>query len=293
MPGRTGDQGSALAFTLVELLVVMAITALLIGLILPALYRAQQLANSAKCKRNLRQIGQGLALYAGYCDGYLCSGSASPKYEQANATQVGWIADMVRSGYGNVFDLNCPASETGFSETLVEMLTSDDGRWVDAAPRAENAASIAKLVRLGYMTNYAATWYLTRTAMLPNAWESFVNSAGMIPKDDLRVDFPANTYGPLRNAILNRSEAVTNRIPLMACGALADLSRGTLPFDCRPFKRGQVGAEATSDGPIKFRHGESFYAGKGVQDICHSDRVAGHFNAIDGQRHFERIAGRG
>ena len=267
MPGKRDCRESVLAFTLVELLVVMAIVALLVGLILPALSRAQQIANSSKCKANLRQIGQGLAVYASYFDGYLCSGSSSPKYEQANMTRVGWIADLVNFGYGNVFNLGCPANETDFSEVLVEMLTSDDGRWVDAAPQAENAADIAKLIRLGYMTNYTATWYLTRTGMLPNAWESFINSAEVTPKDGMRVDVPTNCYGPLRNEILNRSEVVTNRVPLMACGALAELSEGTLPFDCPPFKRGQVGTEATSDGPVKFRHGDDHYAGEGFQDV--------------------------
>jgi prepilin-type N-terminal cleavage/methylation domain-containing protein len=56
--------GHRAGFTLVELLTVIAIVALLVSVLLPALGRARESAARTVCMSNLRQIGQGLYAYA-------------------------------------------------------------------------------------------------------------------------------------------------------------------------------------------------------------------------------------
>lgn len=50
-------------FSLVELLIVMAILAMLVGLLMPAIQAVRETARQSDCRNNLRQIGLGLVAY--------------------------------------------------------------------------------------------------------------------------------------------------------------------------------------------------------------------------------------
>lgn len=75
-------------FTIVELLIVIAIIALLAQMLLPAVEAAREAARSVHCKNNLRQLALGADLHTS-THGHLPSGGWT----------LAWVADPDR-GFG-------------------------------------------------------------------------------------------------------------------------------------------------------------------------------------------------
>jgi len=67
------------AFTLIELLIVVAIIALLVAILIPALDLAKDRAKTVVCLSNQHQVYLGFAVYAGNYDNYVC-----PSYDYAS-----------------------------------------------------------------------------------------------------------------------------------------------------------------------------------------------------------------
>ena len=72
-------------FSLLELIVVMSITSLLAGLLLPALSSVRENANRVKCGSNQKQLGQALIMYRGSHGERLPNASALDEFEPNSA----------------------------------------------------------------------------------------------------------------------------------------------------------------------------------------------------------------
>jgi prepilin-type processing-associated H-X9-DG protein/prepilin-type N-terminal cleavage/methylation domain-containing protein len=85
------DCRSATAFTLIEILVVISIIAVLIALLLPALARAKQLANSVVCESNVRQL---CTAYIEYSQGR--DGQAGLPFDASSGKAYMWFQSLAQ-----------------------------------------------------------------------------------------------------------------------------------------------------------------------------------------------------
>lgn len=104
------------AFTLIELLVVVAIIAILAALLAPALKGARDQARSSQCMNNLRQLAQGVFLYANDNAGYFPDGRqpAGKTLRLPNGTV------QSRAYWYSLLGVTLDISWTSFNNSIIE-----------------------------------------------------------------------------------------------------------------------------------------------------------------------------
>lgn len=257
-------QAKRKAFTLVEMLVVIAIIAILVALLLPVLARAREAARDTSCKNNLRQFGMGFALHADRDpQNRLCTGASDYRRDGCPDTW-GWYADLMKIGAAVPNEMRCPTNQLQGVEKLNDLLgfnSSDDPK--DGAPASRlnsgvcaafvsgsaapgtdaRRAIVAKLVNDGYNSNYASSWFFARTGPKLDA------TAGA-PVTRAGLKGFTGAIGGLSYRVVEASNIVSSAIPLLGDAAPGDANEAILGDDIPGFlATGARLGETMNDGP--------------------------------------------
>lgn len=122
---------AACGFTLIEVLVVVAIIALLVSILLPSLQAARRQAKATLCATNLRTCGNGIAFYLEANKDVYCGGnwaSLIHKYVQRASKKDSLSSFQATGDVGYIEFYLCPGDEQYHQSSSV--LVYDRGRWV-------------------------------------------------------------------------------------------------------------------------------------------------------------------
>lgn len=184
------------AFTLVELLVVIAVIGILAALVLPALSKAKERAVRSECLNNLHQVNLLLTMYAD---------SNNQKFPRMSAGHWAWdiprsVADSIVDGGTSPLIFYCPAN--GF--------TKDDfmAQWVEFI---SNPPSTNDYRVIGYAMTFPGTACVLLTNQNPSTFPEAITDSNTgisypaLPASERILTADATISKPGQANIVNRS----------------------------------------------------------------------------------------
>jgi prepilin-type N-terminal cleavage/methylation domain-containing protein/prepilin-type processing-associated H-X9-DG protein len=230
-------------FTLVELLVTIAIIGILLGLLLPNLSAVQATAKAGAQSAILQGFGRGFADFSTTDSQGRLSSSAYDHYRDGDATKVGWVADLVNGKYANPTKSLDPVSRMKINEKFCDMAGSvasgsfNTVRWTSVKNFDASGTLVAASSQItgatyfgstqnvwddGFNTNFATTWHFSRgdnNISSTSGAGLFNTNAGGDPSK-----CPLDGDGPLSSAILADPTLLTSadKIGLMGAARVGD-----------------------------------------------------------------------
>lgn len=193
-------------FTLIEMLVVIAIIGVLIAILLPAINAAREASRDAACKNNLRQFGVGLSVWADNHKNYMCSGAMDWRRD-GPVTEVGWVADLVNQGVP-VGKMLCPTNDVRGTEKLNDLLGRTfsslqscsidyDGTEPQVNPDGSRSINPCRLILGSYTGSYTTQWGTTLnggSALAPGSNDRRLVVQEMIVKPGFNSNYVASWW---------------------------------------------------------------------------------------------------
>jgi prepilin-type N-terminal cleavage/methylation domain-containing protein/prepilin-type processing-associated H-X9-DG protein len=227
-------------FTLVELMVVIAIIGLLVAILLPALSAARSTAQAAGSGSNLSGFGRGFMIFATEDKGSRLSTGAFDHLRDGDSRKTGWVADLLKLKSANPGKALDPSNPSQVNEKVADYAGATNTgkgnpvRWngkttvqfgVTDGPADFTSATLAQKKKLwedGLNSNYATTWHFSRGDVNAGSDGKINSDLKMNPVTTDGSKCPLDGDGPLSEKKLTGGGVSRDRIALMGAARNGD-----------------------------------------------------------------------